>query len=512
MSQKVRIVYKNLWRDGSIYAYTSEHPQFPVENTQDDDKSLIWRSRYGTGSGNGNFITSAGAYAGPDLVTNGGFSVNTEGWTSDFGSLASLGGGQSGNCLSILRVTGAYQNAKQNISGLTVGSIYALTGYVKSGTSGNEAGFIQFDMGGDNYFRKWFTSSDTWTAYTLIFKAGATSGTLELNKFTATPGIMYFDTIVMALYAGTNIFINFDEGGAELEGVVATGTYNGNTLATAIAAAMNTAPGKALTYTCTYSETTSKFTIAAGSNFTIRWKMGSKSGADISDICGFSEAADDTGASTYTSDYMRIHIYEFIQLDIGSTYDYDFFALMNHNLQSTATIKIEGADSSDFATGLVSDTITYYGNNIFAFLPSMRSKRYLQLSIWDISNPSGYIQVGTPVVGKYIEFARYILPDGYAKGNEDPTLIDFSDSQNLFADEKPTLFKHPYPFKGLSNTDASNIDLMQKECGYHKGIIVCTDPDNPNTKSEWVTLAELNEVEYESQNYWNWTMPVREHK
>jgi len=94
--------------------------------------------------------------------------------------------------------------------------------------------------------------------------------------------------------------INFDEGGAELVGTVAIGTYTGTTLAVAIAVAMNAAAGKALTYTCTYSIITGKFTIAAGSNFTIRWNSGTNEATDISNLCGFPDTANSTGDKTYT--------------------------------------------------------------------------------------------------------------------------------------------------------------------------------------------------------------------
>jgi hypothetical protein len=100
----------------------------------------------------------------------------------------------------------------------------------------------------------------------------------------------------------TNNKIDFDEGGAELTGTVASGQYSGADLATAIAAAMNAAEGKTLTYTCTFSTVTRKFTIGAGTNFTIRWNTGTHKATDISDVCGYSDAANDTGSSSYDSD------------------------------------------------------------------------------------------------------------------------------------------------------------------------------------------------------------------
>jgi len=201
-----------------------------------------------------------------------------------------------------------------------------------------------------------------------------------------------------------------------------------------------------------------------------------------------------------------------IDLDAGAPYGYNLVCLLNHNIQGGATITFYGADDAAFTSNVVSDTLTYYGNNLFKFLSVLRRARYLRISVTDTTNPSGYIKIGSVLVYEYIELARYPKPSGYSKGEDNPSLVDLSDSQNLYADDKPRLFKRSYPFDGLSNTDASNIILMMEECGDHKGIVVCTDPDNPNTASEFVTLAELNEVQYSHPNYWNWTMNVREHK
>jgi len=59
MSSNIRIIYNNLWRKGTFENHTSEHPQFPVEDTQADTPSQFWRSRYGNNSGGGLFSANA---------------------------------------------------------------------------------------------------------------------------------------------------------------------------------------------------------------------------------------------------------------------------------------------------------------------------------------------------------------------------------------------------------------------------------------------------------------------
>ena len=50
-----RLIYDNFIRNADITFYASGHPQFPVEYMQDDALTLPWRSRHGTGTGNGNW-------------------------------------------------------------------------------------------------------------------------------------------------------------------------------------------------------------------------------------------------------------------------------------------------------------------------------------------------------------------------------------------------------------------------------------------------------------------------
>lgn len=54
-----KIGWNDLWSAGTILDYSSQHPQFPVEDTQVDVLAQAWQTRHGTGSGNGRFAISA---------------------------------------------------------------------------------------------------------------------------------------------------------------------------------------------------------------------------------------------------------------------------------------------------------------------------------------------------------------------------------------------------------------------------------------------------------------------
>jgi hypothetical protein len=122
------------------------------------------------------------------------------------------------------------------------------------------------------------------------------------NEIKLIAGLFGSDSIepLFVIVAGVNDKIDFNDG-TLCAGTIAAGSYTGTTLATAIAAAMNTAVGKTLTFTCAWSTSTLKFTIAHSlgtPNFTILWATGTNTLKSPKAIIGFS--TDSTGAATYT--------------------------------------------------------------------------------------------------------------------------------------------------------------------------------------------------------------------
>lgn len=135
-----------------------------------------------------------------NLLINGGFDSATTGWTAENGTIASVAGGVYGNCLQITSASGDYQSAYFTLSAAcTVGNIYNLSMYVKSGTSGDDA----FLYGLVNPGVAWTeniagTSSDEWKHYCDEITADANSLAAEVMKNTAhadSAGTMLFDQV-----------------------------------------------------------------------------------------------------------------------------------------------------------------------------------------------------------------------------------------------------------------------------------------------------------------------------
>jgi hypothetical protein len=360
---KARLIYKNFWRNGVIVSQSTEHPQFPVEFTQDDILILPWQSRHGTGTGNGQFVVTA-----------------------------------------------------------------------------------------------------------------------------------------------TNKYIDFDEGAGELVATLTTGTYTAQTLVAEIKVRMDAAGG---TYTVSYDELTGKFTISSTPNFTIRWLNGTHHATNVSGLLGYSNAANDTGTNTFIGDYVSIHTSENLVCDFGSALAYDFIALWNHNLTTGATITLKGADDAAITSNVVTDSLTYNGNNICQFLSAARTKRYCQVLITDPMNPSMYVQIGNIVVGKYFEPSRSFGP--YSEGPVDTSEIEFTPSKNmLITQEQPKLTNRDLKFTGLNDASALQAKALLLECGVTKGFVLCFDSTTPNGNTYWVHARETTPPECSQKGYWTFTLPVEE--
>ena len=109
----------------------------------------------------------------------------------------------------------------------------------------------------------------------------------------------YFDPIEIT---SSNKYIDFNDGGGEENASITEKVYTDPVeLAAAIEAAMDALTADNITVT--YSSSTGKFTIASdGGTLSLLWNSGSNTANTIGASLGFSVAADDTGATTYTSD------------------------------------------------------------------------------------------------------------------------------------------------------------------------------------------------------------------
>lgn len=137
-------------------------------------------------------FTGAVPFVGPELVTNGDFETDLDGWSQDSGSWAQVtdeskfGSGSA-------EATSSESQLTQAVDNLDTSKTYALSGWVRTTESGG-TDVAQVTIKG--------TSTDTlvdggqeWTYVTFVFTPGSSSETVALRRETSADGPVQFDGI-----------------------------------------------------------------------------------------------------------------------------------------------------------------------------------------------------------------------------------------------------------------------------------------------------------------------------
>ena len=199
--------------------------------------------------------------------------------------------------------------------------------------------------------------------------------------------------------------------------------------------------------------------------------------------------------------------------NLGEEREINSVAILGHNIESSGVvIALEGADDAAFAgSDLVTRILTYNATNIFQYFTAF-TKSHVRLRLTKAGGDfTDYPQVATIQCGNYSEFNRRPI-SGHTPGKDDITEISESDARAVFAQEKVILDTNRYIFEGLDDVTKDIILALLEECGVHKAFIWCTDYSAANTSSLWVRNPELISPVFQSPNFWNWEIMMKEVK
>ena len=207
--------------------------------------------------------------------------------------------------------------------------------------------------------------------------------------------------------AGPNDKLDFTEGvtGDATASLTAGNYATGGDLAAHVETQLNAAATDN-TYTVTYSASTKKFTIArdtGSASFGLEWSTGANAAASIGLDLGFDTSADDTGATSYESDNASYKSREWLKADLGSALSVAVGIVVNHNLGTSGTIRLQGNATDVWTSPTVDQVLSGDAAIRIAFI-SEQSLRYWRLVIDDVAtNTAGYSEIGVWYAGPYTE-------------------------------------------------------------------------------------------------------------
>lgn len=305
---------------------------------------------------------------------------------------------------------------------------------------------------------------------------------------------------------------------------IAEGTYTTDAaFLTAVKAALDGAAGSA-TYTVTRDTTTGKIKITSdGGGGAIFRLMCTNAAFTSASLLGFSTASDLTGALTYTADTLKIHSYEFLMFDFGTSVNPKAFGLWGERnaaikLSDTAVIKLQANSTTDFTTPDFSVTLDYHQRSIChaadaGIYPT--GARYWRVYIEDKSNVNGYIEISKVYLGDTFVPTSGAVQFPLDLAEVDPSDINVSRGGSIVVDELDPRNEFRLDWDFLSVSEADELREFLREFGKRKPFFIMLDPDGVFSQTSgnnnfMVRLADKTNVRLRSPGIFASAWDLRE--
>lgn len=258
---------------------------------------------------------------------------------------------------------------------------------------------------------------------------------------------------------------------------------NGNYTYTTLAAHIQTQLNASSTlWTCTYSSSTYKFTIAHTGSAVLRLSV--TTDAAWSTI-GYTTSVNLTGTS-FVADTQRNHTSETITWDLGAATEIMFFACIGpindvFSISSSATIKLYANSTNVWTSPALTITLTRDDRGIFQFLDDLAGStyRYWRFEIIDKSNPLGPegLKLAHIYLGDYITSVNRNLSSGFNKQYVDNSVRFESEGGAVYSQIKSRYVKFTGMELGyMEASERKELEQMFYDVGTFEAFYVSFDP------------------------------------
>lgn len=286
--------------------------------------------------------------------------------------------------------------------------------------------------------------------------------------------------------SSNNTIIFEETASVNLTATVTAGTY---TSTTSMLAALKTAleDAGASTYTCSVDASTNKIKIASngvggGGILNLEW---SNASTTMESILGFDGTSDDTGALTYTADELRISTGEFFTWDMGISSLPQSIAIIGPRntplrISPSATLKLQGNETDVWTAPTYEQSLTYDDSCIALFSSTglhTEALRFWRLLIEDLSNPLGYVEIGSIFLGRVYSptYGRPQFPFNIELVDRSPLI--FSEGGQTFSDIREQTAQYQTDWLGLRKDEVESVMDFFADVGTARPFFVLFDPD-----------------------------------
>lgn len=241
-------------------------------------------------------------------------------------------------------------------------------------------------------------------------------------------------------------------------------------------------------WTCTYSTTTNKFTLARSSGTdTLRFATTTNASWDT---LGYTTASDTAASVAGVADEARSHTDEHITFDLGTAVSIQEFHLIGplsevFSISSSATIQLMGNTSDAWTSPALTVTPVRDTGGIHHYLDTeagtSTSYRYWRFRFVDRTNTVGSqgFKIGHIYLGDYNTVTTTNVSPGLKKGYDDPSADAESDSGVQFF--KTRLKRRVFDDMRVGFIEASErrtLEAMFETLGISTPFYLCLDPLN----------------------------------
>lgn len=326
--------------------------------------------------------------------------------------------------------------------------------------------------------------------------------------------------------SGSNTIVFQEDAGVNLTATVTVDEYASDTLFFAAVKSALEDAGVG-TYTVSRDTTTGRIKIAQSASggatvFRLMWTSATGLGA----LMGYDTSADDTGATTYTADLLKLHTSEWLKWDLGIPTNPTCFAAFGDRnvaipISPNATLKLQANHTDNWTAPAVDITLTYR-ENVLGHIDldgiagaSSYGYRYWRLYIVDAANPNLYVELGAVYLGMHVVTSRGCPEFPLEIPEEDFSLVQVSDSGQDFAGRRA---QTQLPVLNWAKLDTETKELLEQvwaTYGLHSVFAVAMDVDEAFSSDGYsqvrlVKFANKPVQRLVSPGNWSYTWQLKE--